>query len=305
MTTLTPEHFQTGIENLHDAVMISQCKGGNPLVFVNDSFTQLLGYTLEDVLEKPFDFIYATGENDQKEFEVSTLKNSMKNRSSTMVNLLAYKKDGSSFQAQVSISQLKNPRGRTTHYMSIIRDITTHANLENQLFIENSKLYEEVQQLKVGSKYDLATGLLNRTALTNEVKGLFSGAKRAEDHFTLFFIGINGYEEMANQIEKTELDATLQQLGSLFQNNLKRESDIVFKYSDSEFVICFTGQNKENSILFAQKLQNSVSEQLFANKHQLTVSIGVYSEIPPKKYDINQALLSADLNMHSTRLECA
>lgn len=302
--TLKLEHYQTAIENLHDAVMISQCKGGNPLIFVNDSFTQLTGYTLEDVHEKPCEFLYASHDpEDSKSVEITTMQDCMKNRSTIMVTVKAYKKDGTPFHAEVSLSQIKNHRGRTTHYMSLIRDVSLRVSLEKQLFEENAALYQTNQSLKLENKHDLVTGILNRSAMQNEVKGLFHGAKRAKEYFTLFFIGIDAFEDFKNACGQKTADTTLKHFASFLTASLKRESDIVFRYSQSEFIICFTGQEKAASEQFAQKITDQVQKTRLGdalNGLHISTSVGVVSAVPSET-ELNDYILSADLAMHKAR----
>lgn len=309
--TIKLENFQNAIENMQDAVIISQCKGGYPIVFINEAFTQLTGYTLDNILEKSCDFLYKDVRQPDAEDvpEVVTMHKCMKARTTAFLNITGFKKNGDSFQAELSLSQIKNDRGRTTHYISVIRDVSIRASLEAQLFAENNRLYQENQALKLENKHDLITGLLNRSALKNEVRGLFLGAKRAKELFTLMFVSIDNLSDIAEKLDEHHYNMAVRHVAQFLQNSLKRQSDIVFRYADSEFVVCSVGQSADVSKQFAQVICQQIAdaridfEDVQANKAdiQLSTSIGVATKIPEIYTEVSDFILAADLEMKAVK----
>lgn len=108
-----------------------------PLVFVNDGFERLTGYSKEDVIGKNCRFMQG---KDTDNSSVEELRRAIKNGEQTTVELLNYKKDGTPFWNRLSITPLKDKNGVTTHYVGVQSDITELRVTQKNLKAANSDL---------------------------------------------------------------------------------------------------------------------------------------------------------------------
>lgn len=102
----------------------------NPLIYVNKAFEEITGYQKEEILGKNCRFLQA---NDHNQEGVRTIKNAIKNDRECHVHLRNYKKDGTLFWNEISISPVTDDTGRTTHYVGIQNDITERKTREQEI----------------------------------------------------------------------------------------------------------------------------------------------------------------------------
>ncbi|WP_074225159.1 PP2C family protein-serine/threonine phosphatase [Algoriphagus halophilus] len=108
-----------------------------PLVFVNDGFERLTGYSKKDVIGKNCRFLQG---KDTDEAPVEAIRQAIKNGERTTVELLNYKKDGTPFWNRLSITPLKDKNGVTTHYVGVQSDITELRETQKNLKAANKDL---------------------------------------------------------------------------------------------------------------------------------------------------------------------
>jgi diguanylate cyclase (GGDEF)-like protein/PAS domain S-box-containing protein len=110
----------------------------NPLVFVNPAFEIMTGYSLEDINGKNCRFLQATDNGQEDQLEI--LRIAMKHGQRCTVTLRNYRKDGSLFSNQLSMSPIFDSKGQLTHYSGVQKDITEKIFLEKKLR-ENEERY--------------------------------------------------------------------------------------------------------------------------------------------------------------------
>ncbi len=127
-----------------------------PLVFVNEGFERLTGYSKEDVLGKNCRFLQ--GKETENE-PVEALRKAVKKGQQTTVELLNYKKDGTAFWNRLSITPLKDKNGLTTHYVGVQSDITELRETQKDLQAANKDL--ALFQEKINFELDQARRVQN------------------------------------------------------------------------------------------------------------------------------------------------
>ena len=128
--SMTKKYNQTNILSLLEKAANSSSEGitistmseeDQPLIYANEGFERLTGYTIEDVVGKNCRFLQ--GEDTQSE-PVEKIRQAIKKGEECAVELLNYKKDGTPFWNRLSITPLKDKHGIVTHYVGIQSDIT-------------------------------------------------------------------------------------------------------------------------------------------------------------------------------------
>lgn len=111
-----------------------------PLVYVNDGFLRITGYSRGDVMGRNCRFLQGPATDKST---VDIIKNSIITKKSCIVTFLNYKKDGSKFWNRLSIVPLMNENGEVTHFAGIQCDVTDIVKLKEKLADSLEQLEEQ------------------------------------------------------------------------------------------------------------------------------------------------------------------
>lgn len=146
--------LESVIIHTDDIVLITEAEPqddpGPRIIYVNEAFTRLTGYSIEEVMGKTPRILQGP-KTDQK--ELAKLKKALKNWQSCEITTINYKKNGEEYWVNMSISPVANEKGWFTHWIAIERDVTEE---------KNKQLRKELQSkisLLFGQKGDLQSAL--------------------------------------------------------------------------------------------------------------------------------------------------
>lgn len=124
--------LESVITNANDAVVITEAEPFNEpgprIVYVNEAFTRMTGYSAEEVLGKSPRILQ--GPKTRKE-DLDTLRKAMKYWQPCEVTTVNYRKNGEEFWTNFSISPVADSKGWFTHWISIQREVTAQ-KIEDQ-----------------------------------------------------------------------------------------------------------------------------------------------------------------------------
>jgi len=125
--------LESVITNTNDAVMITHAdpvdEPGPRIVYVNEAFTKMTGYTSEDLIGKTPRILQ--GPKSDRD-ELARLKTALINWESCEITTINYKKNGDEFWVNLSVSPVANEKGWYTHFIAIERDVTEQKNKERE-----------------------------------------------------------------------------------------------------------------------------------------------------------------------------
>ena len=101
-----------------------------PLTYVNPAFEVMTGYTLEEVLGKNCRFLQG-GDRDQA--AVTLVRQAIHNGRESVAVLKNFRKDGTPFWNELSLSPIRDREGRVTHFVGIQNDVTARVEFESAL----------------------------------------------------------------------------------------------------------------------------------------------------------------------------
>jgi PAS domain S-box-containing protein len=90
-------------------------------VYVNKAFTELTGYTSEEVLGKTPRILQSNGTDEESK---KIIRQGLEQKTPTRVTIKNYSKTGEEYWLDLSIHPLKNSQGIVTHFVAIERDVT-------------------------------------------------------------------------------------------------------------------------------------------------------------------------------------
>ncbi|MEH2260717.1 PAS domain-containing hybrid sensor histidine kinase/response regulator [Nostoc sp.] len=107
---------------ISNGIMIVDAKlAYNPIIYVNSAFEQITGYSTTDVIGQNCRFLQRT---DTQQPALNELRSSIQTGTSCKVVLRNYRKDGTLFWNELSISPIHDDNGELSHFISIQRDIS-------------------------------------------------------------------------------------------------------------------------------------------------------------------------------------
>lgn len=138
--------LERAIKSDYDSIVITELGLEKPdpkIVYVNDGFTKMTGYTREEALGKTPRILQ--GEKTDRAV-LDKLKERLKEGKAFFGHTVNYRKDGSEFINQWDIHPLTNDKGEITHWVSYQHDITERKRSEKKVVdseMEFDKLREE------------------------------------------------------------------------------------------------------------------------------------------------------------------
>lgn len=141
--------LEAAIRHDYDSILITELDLDAPgprIVYVNDGFTKLTGYTREEVISKTPRILQGP-KTDRAVLD--KLKQSLLNGKSFFGQTVNYRKDGSEFINQWDIHPLEDENGRITHWVSYQHDISKKKKSELSFLditADSSDLYEEAKK---------------------------------------------------------------------------------------------------------------------------------------------------------------
>ena len=129
-----PSLLATILGAVGDAVLVTEAwtidDPGPRIVYANESFTRMTGYTSEEIAGKTPRILQGPRTDRTRLDEIRT---ALTEREPVRVELLNYRKDGTEFWVEVDIEPVTDERGNHTHWVSVQRDVTERRRQQEAL----------------------------------------------------------------------------------------------------------------------------------------------------------------------------
>lgn len=136
--------LQLVVNASNDGIVVAEQEGDdNILIYVNKAFEDLTGYSSEDILYQDCRFLQR-GDRDQP--GLHAIREAVKSGKPCRQVLRNYRKDGSMFWNELSITPVYNETDQLTYFIGIQKDVTEQVEAQQRV----EELQEELRQLKQG-----------------------------------------------------------------------------------------------------------------------------------------------------------
>ncbi|MBE9461370.1 PAS domain S-box protein [Dyadobacter sp. UP-52] len=130
--------LESVVTHTNDAILITEAEPQNEpgprIIYLNDAFTKMTGYSSEEVLGKSPRFLQGP-KTDRN--ELNRLELALRNWLPCEITVINYKKNGEEFCINLTVTPVADEAGWYTHWISVGRDISERKILEqefNQIF---------------------------------------------------------------------------------------------------------------------------------------------------------------------------
>ncbi|WP_346750207.1 PAS domain-containing protein [Splendidivirga corallicola] len=118
----------------------------NPVIYCNPANQVITGYSPEEIIGKNLRFLQ---NEDRNQKALDKLREAIKEKKDCKVLLRNYKKDGTFFWNELTISPVFDSKGNTTHFVGLQNDITKQVTAQEELKSSREQLKQNTQRLNI------------------------------------------------------------------------------------------------------------------------------------------------------------
>ncbi|MES9862653.1 MAG: PAS domain S-box protein [Candidatus Thiodiazotropha sp. LLP2] len=134
--------LKQALDTANDGLVIAEREGEDTiLLYVNNAFERLTGYTEEDILYQDCRFLQG---DDRDQDARQIIRQAIESNKPCRTRLRNYHKDGSLFWNELSITPIINAEDGLTYYIGVQKDVSREVEIEQEL--EQAK--HRIQQLE-------------------------------------------------------------------------------------------------------------------------------------------------------------
>jgi diguanylate cyclase (GGDEF)-like protein/PAS domain S-box-containing protein len=249
--------LRQAISESRDGISIADARQPDcPLIFVNPAFERMTGYSFEEVVGRNCRYLQGSDKDQQG---LAVLRAALRHGEPCVVVVRNYRKDGTLFHNELSISPVHDASGTLTHYMGIQKDVTARITLEAELEQRNVELRTANDRLRALSLTDALTGLFNRRHFDEQLQTQWQIARRTGATLSIFMIDIDHFKGYNDRYGHLAGDACLCDVARALGGAFMRVSDFIARYGGEEFVVLAAGMTNDQASRYADSLCQRVS----------------------------------------------
>jgi diguanylate cyclase (GGDEF)-like protein/PAS domain S-box-containing protein len=276
------EAFKSLFYNNPEALVFCDVEGN--VIDINQKFTELFGYTLEEIKGKNINFLVVPDElieEGKKLYEISSKKGYIN------FETVRKRKDGTIFPVSISGS----PVIINGEVVGIIG-----------LYIDLSEKKKKEDELKFLSTHDTLTGIYNKNFLEERFKLEKVRYERFNKKFAILFLDLYEFKLINDIYGHSFGDRVLKEISQKIVNNL-RKCDLVSRIGGDEFVILLTDIESEKSIMCAvNRIIKNVFENLEIDGKKLNIGVNIGISIyPDDGEELDELIKKSDIAMYHAK----
>lgn len=134
--------LQRVIDASNDGIVVAEREGDDSiLIYANPAFQRLTGYALDDILYRDCRFLQG---NDRDQPGLTQIRDALRNNQPCRQVLRNYRRDGTPFWNELSITPVFNEADQLTYFIGIQKDVTAEVEALQRV----QELEAELQELK-------------------------------------------------------------------------------------------------------------------------------------------------------------
>jgi diguanylate cyclase (GGDEF)-like protein/PAS domain S-box-containing protein len=274
--------FQKCVNYLNDSVIVTEAEPthspGPRILWANDIFYKSTGYQPSEIIGQSPRILQ--GPLTDKSV-LKRLSTALENWEVCRVEVLNYKKDGTTFWNEFEVTPIANEKGWYTHWISVQRDVTER------------KLAEE--KLNYQSSHDELTGLVNRREFERRAEELLASISDGRSEHAACYIDLDQFKVVNDTCGHPAGDELLRQLGALLKKSI-RKGDTLSRLGGDEFGVLIKNCSTEDSFKVASYIKSIIEDYRFIYEGQsfrVSASMGLVP-IFDSKTTLSRLMKNAD-----------
>jgi len=135
---------------------------------------------------------------------------------------------------------------------------------------------EEVRRLNDITLIDELTQCSNRRYFNSKIKKQIDLYERYKQEFSMIMFDIDNFKHVNDIYGHSVGDHVLKSMAADVQKQI-RTSDVLCRIGGEEFAVILPETNRESAMFVAEKIRAYIAKQLYIEKEQVTISLGVDS----------------------------
>jgi PAS domain S-box-containing protein len=282
------------ITNTTDAIVITDSNSPNEkgvrIIYVNEAFTKMTGYAIEEVQGKNPKILQGPL-TDQSELE--RLKIAIKNFKPCEIETINYKKNGEPFWVNLSIVPVSNEKSEFTHWIAIQKDVTERRKQMEErehMIHELTQNNNELRQFSYITSHNLRGPLTNMIGILNLIEtssisdsrmhDLVDGLKKStlnlnetlDDLIKILIIKENSQIKIEKIHFKTKLNKVIESIKKTIQ-----DSGTIIEYDFSQVEYVYFSRVYLQSILL-NLISNAIKYKVPEVNPKIKISSSIFKE---------------------------
>ncbi|MBV1909508.1 MAG: diguanylate cyclase [Kangiellaceae bacterium] len=282
--------FHEIVRYANDVIMVTDAQsksvGGPFIVYVNEAFAKLSGYSTDFAIGKSPKFLH--GANTDIEAR-NRIRSALDNHLPIKETIYNYRADKTGYWVELNIFPLKDETGVITHFAAIERDVTEKHSFEEEL----------IEQAAT----DPLTNLHNRRGFFDGAKNLIRLAEHTKEHFAIALIDLDRFKQINDQFGHDIGDQYLIAFAERMKKSF-RKTDLLARYGGEEFIILLPFSTAEDSMKVVEKFRRSLDDNpiMFSDfpKSSTTISVGMAVSERDSK-EIHLLISAADRALYNAK----
>lgn len=299
MTVIDLEVLKLAFMESRDGISIADAKQTDlPLTFVNPAFERMTGFLQQDIQGKNCRFLQR---DDNQQPGLHTLRQALQRGQSCVVTLRNYRKDGSLFWNELSLSPVPDASGKLACYLGIQRDVTARELLEQHI----EQGHFSLDAMSGGGDVvhlDAITGLYNRRYFDQQLPLYWCLGQRDQHNVVLFMVEIDCFGQYVRHQSQADGMSMLRRVSRALRHTFSQTADFICRYTPQRFAILGIDTPWVQAEAFAKGLCERVRQlqipNLVSPQGIVTVSVGFQVLEPANGDSMDQLLMGADTALY-------
>ncbi|MBI5861360.1 MAG: diguanylate cyclase [Rhodocyclales bacterium] len=273
------------LENTVDSVIVMA--PDRQIVWVNTAFTLMTGYAREEILGKHPELLKSDRHPAAFYEDIWAQVVAL---GQWQGEVWSRRKNGEIYPQRLSISQIKDPAGHVSHFVSVSNDISEYKQYETRL--------------EFLAHHDTLTQLANRGQFEARLREAVARASRYGTKGGVMFVDLDHFKAVNDSFGHATGDQLLRAAAARIRQCV-RENDTVARLGGDEFAILLDGLSSTPSAMkIADNLVTVLASSFNIAGHTLSISASIgISCYPDDGIDADTLLLNADLAMYRIKEE--
>ncbi|MBS4097432.1 MAG: EAL domain-containing protein [Sulfuricella sp.] len=257
----------------------------NTIVSVNRAFSEITGYSAEEVLgQNPR--LLNSGRQSQVFYR--DMWDSLNKTGHWQGEIWNRRKNGEIFPQWLTISVLRDEAGEVNHYIALCTDIS------QRKFDE-----ERIERL---AYYDPLTDLPNRVLLQDRLARVLANAQRNHRAAAILMLDLDRFKNINESLGHGVGDAVLQAVAERLRTNV-RDADTVARLGGDEYLVVLADiDDAQDVAVVAKKVLDSFAAPISVGDRELGVSLSIGISVYPNDGEDQQTLMkNADSAVYSAK----
>lgn len=268
MSELSQILFKQVIDHNDTGIIITENLSSDwAICYVNKAFCEMTGYVEEEVIGKNPRFLQ---DKDEDQIALKDLHKALNQKTSCVVTLRNYKKDGEAFWNRLTVRPLLSESGDITHYVG---------NMENLGSISETDLARTRRKAnRVVSQRDQQTGIYNQEHFETQYLRDWNIWLREDREISIAIFTPDHFDIYAKTFGAPAAESALRRIAYIINTTLKRASDTVARYQDNSIISLLLGNYTEENQEYINRIADKVLDLSIHHPHSpdekfLTISL--------------------------------